>query len=98
MGSMCQSAYHGRCFQQGEKDPFPVLSLKDLDNSLVDDSTMVDKDPTWFKEGRDGDHFLVPFQCDTCHFLNIQGCLPIDSDKQDELLRLEILRVSLDSL
>ena len=48
MNSMCQSAYHGRCFQQGEKDPFPVLLLKDLDNSLVDDSTMVDKDPAQF--------------------------------------------------
>ena len=77
MGSMCQSAYHGRCFQQGKKDPFPVLLLKDLDNSLVDNSTMVDKDPARFKEGRDSDHLLVPFQCDTCHFVNIQGRLPM---------------------
>ena len=71
MGSMCQSTYHGCCFQQGEKDSFPVLSLKDLDNSLVDNSTIVDKDPAWFKEGRDGDHLLIPFQCNTCHFVNI---------------------------
>ena len=60
MGSMCKSAYHGRCFQQGKRDPSPVLLLKNLDNSLVDDSTMVGKDPARFKEGRDGDHLLVP--------------------------------------
>ena len=75
-----------------------MLSLKNLDNSLVDNSTMVDKDPTCFKEGRDGDHLLVPFQCDTCHFVNIQGRLSRELDKQDELLLLTIHRVSLDSL
>ena len=98
MGSMCQSAYHGCFFQQREKNPFPVLLLKDLDNSLVDDSTMMDKDPARFEGGRDGYYLLVPFQCDTCHFVNIQGRFPRESDKQDELLLLAICRVSLDSL
>ena len=64
MSSLCQSAYHGCYFQQGEKDSFPVISLKALDNSLVDNSTMVDEDPARFKEGRDGDRLLIP-----CHAL-----------------------------
>ena len=75
MGSMCKCAYHDPCFQQGFQDHFPVLLLQDLDNSLVDDSTMVNDDPTCFKEGREGDHFMVLSQYDTCYFVNIQGCL-----------------------
>ena len=59
---------------------------------------MVDEDPKRFKEGRDGDHLMVPFQCDICHFVNIQGRLPQASDEQDQLLLLTIQRVVLDSL
>ena len=97
-GSVCKGAFHGHCFQQGETDRFPVISLRDLDNSLVDDSTMVDEDPLRFKEARDGDHLMAPFQCDLCHFVNIQGRLPEPSDEQDKLLLLTIRRVVLDSL
>ena len=61
MGSVCKDAYHGPCYQQGSRDHFPVLLSVDLDNSLVDNRTMVDKDPTRFKKERDGDHPLVPF-------------------------------------
>ena len=96
--SVCVSAFHGHCFQQGKTDQFPVLSIRDLDNSLIDDSSMVDEDPKRFKEGRDGDHLMVPFQCDVCHFVNIQGRLPQASDEQDRLLLLTIQRVVLDSL
>ena len=38
------------------------------------------------------------FQCNPCHFVNIQGRLSRASDKQDELLLLTIWRVLLDSL
>ena len=59
---------------------------------------MVDEDPLRFKEGRDGDHLMTPFQCDICHFVNIQGRLPQASDEQDKLLLSTIRRVVLDSL
>ena len=98
LGSLCKSAFHSHCFQQGENDEYPVISLRDLNNSLVDDSTMFDEDPLRFKEVRDGDYLMTPFQCDICHFVNIQGRLPQALDKQDKLLLLTIQRVVLDSL
>ena len=76
MVSVFKGAYHGPCFQQGCQDCFPVLLLQNLDNSLVDDNTMIDDNPTCFKEGREGDNFMVSFQCIICHFVNIQGRLP----------------------
>ena len=98
MGFVCKGAYHGPCFQQGCWDHFPVLLLQDLNNSLVDDINMTDADPTCLKKGRGDNHFMVPFQCDTCHFVNIQGRLPRALDEQDELILLTIQRVLLDSL
>ena len=66
------------------------LLFYDLDNLLVENSTMIDKDPTWCKKGRDGDHLMVMFQCDMCYFVNIQRRLPRVSDKQDKLLLLTL--------
>ena len=70
----------------------------DLNDSLIDDGTMVSDDLLRFKEGRDGDHLMTPFQCDTCHFVNIQRRLPVHGCPQDDLLLLTIRRVTLDSL
>jgi hypothetical protein len=36
----------------------------------------VAKEGDRFRVGRDGDHLLCPFQCDLCHFQNIQRRLP----------------------
>ena len=63
-------------FSARGQDHFPDFLSLDFDNSFVNDSTMVDEDPICFKERRGGDHLLEPFQCDTCHFVNIQGRLP----------------------
>ena len=54
---------------------------------------MVDEDPTCLKEGREGDHFMAPFQYDTCYFVNIQGRLPRALDKKDDFFLLTIQRV-----
>ena len=70
---MCQSAYHARCYQQHERDVYPVLAIKDLNDSIMDDSKMVDDDPKRFQVARDGDHMMVPFQCDTCQFMNVRS-------------------------
>ena len=76
IGFMCKGAFHVSCFQQGVRTIFQIFLSLDFDNSFVNDSTMVDEDPICFKERRGGDHLLEPFQCDTCHFVNIQGRLP----------------------
>ena len=78
---------------------FPVLSPRDLDEALVDDERMEEEeDRMRFKEGREGDHLLTPFQCDSCHFLNIQQRFPVVGRSTDELLLLCIRRANLDAL
>lgn len=45
-------------------DPFPIRAPKDKDiftNVIVGDKLQ-------FKQGRDGDNIMTPFQCDMCHF------------------------------
>jgi hypothetical protein len=46
---------------------------------------------------RKGDHLLTPFQCELCHFINIQGRLPNDGSPKDDLLLQNIQRATLDA-
>lgn len=49
-----------------------------------------------FTRARDGDHLMVPFQCDLCHFRNIQLRDP-GSGSRDGVLLVAIRRAILDS-
>mmetsp|Transcript_17572 Transcript_17572/g.49643 ORF Transcript_17572/g.49643 Transcript_17572/m.49643 type:complete len:426 (+) Transcript_17572:14374-15651(+) len=50
-----------------------------------------------FKEARDGDHLMVPFQCDTCHFRNIMKRSPTDHIENDCTILQYIRRANLDA-
>ena len=93
----CNHAWHGKCYKQAEKDKFPVLGVGDLDESLVDETLLEDDDPLRFKEARDGDHLMCPFQCDECHFVNLRSRFPIAGRVEDELMLVCIRRAILDS-
>ena len=74
------------------------MKPEDLDDALVDDEVddeQVDVDR--FKVARDGDHLVTPFQCDACHFYNIQKRGPLVNSTEDKLLLLCIRRANLDS-
>ena len=64
----------------------------------MDPEDLADDDPLRFQEARDGDHLMCPFQCDTCHFVNIHFCLPNPSAPQDSLCLVVIRRANLDAL
>lgn len=87
----------GECYQQHPHDKFPVLSAQDLDDALINDEEMEDEDPLRFKEARNGDQLMTPFQCDHCHFGNIQGRRPIADRNEDAGLLLCIRRANLDA-
>jgi hypothetical protein len=95
---LCNGAWHGKCFVQDVNDNFPVLQVQDLDDSLVEPSRFGDEDPKRFKEARDGDHLMTPFQCPECHFTNITGRLPRLLSHKDALAMKCIKRATLDSL
>ena len=56
-----------------------------------------DDDDTRFKSARDGDHYLVPFQCDLCHFRNMQGRDPLPTSRVDAMVMDFIRRGNLDA-
>jgi hypothetical protein len=64
----------------------------------MDPDDLVDDDPTRYQEARDGDHLMCPFQCDTCHFVNIHHCMPNPLMAQDKLGLIAIRRANLDAL
>ena len=84
--------WHAKCYRQSDSDIFPVLGVDDLDDSLMGVDGFENEDPERFKEARDGDSMMTPFQCDWCHFINIHKRLPnqlshVDVNKLDCIRR-----------
>lgn len=80
-----------------ETNQFPIKRAMEMgaDGDIEEDP----KDRDRFLFGRAGDHLMHEFQCDKCHFRNIQGR---DSEEktssEDFLLMMCIRRANLDSL
>jgi hypothetical protein len=53
--------------------------------------------PDDFLWARDGNHAMVPFECDLCLFRKLRKCYPNPDDPQDKLLLGCIRRVNLDT-
>jgi hypothetical protein len=83
---------------QDEKDSFPVLGAKDLDDALLDEKLLEDDNLLRFQEAREGDHLLCGFQCDVCHFIDMKGRAPQTGNVYDSLVLLCVRRASLDTL
>jgi len=94
---VCFGAWHATCFFQHPKDKFPVLAVKDLENSLVDEEYLIDDDLARFMIARDGDHLMTPFQCENCHFFNMRSRARNMNSQEDELLAICIRRATIDS-
>ena len=54
------------------------------------------QNPRDFLEARNGDHTMVPFECDQCVFFKLKGRRP-SSSEQDKLLLIMIRRINLDA-
>ena len=74
-----------------------MMGKDDLDDSLIGVNDLEPDNPHRFQVAMNGDHMMVPFQCDLCHFMNIQKWAPLESSQQDDLLKLAICQVNLDS-
>jgi hypothetical protein len=55
------------------------------------------RSPLDYLRARDGDHLMVPFECDTCIFRKLRGHSPDEEKEQDRLLLSCIRRINLDS-
>ena len=60
----------GGCFEDSPTDPFPRqqgVDMEDKSEVLTDN-----RDKNCYTRGKDGDHPIgVPFECDLCHFRNM---------------------------
>ena len=83
--------WHGKCYKLRIEDSFPIAELKDDEN--LDDPREKEK----FRFGRNGDHLSCPFQCDICHFRNIQGRDPVLGSIPDRRLLVGIRRANIDA-
>lgn len=68
------------------------------DDAMLGESELELDDPDGFRQVRDGDHLLHPFQCDDCHFRNIQGRSTMEDNHHDKLFIMRIRRANLDGL
>lgn len=50
-----------------------MLRMNDLDDSMMAEEDLEEEDPIRFREARDGNHLLTPFQCDCCHLSVYNG-------------------------
>lgn len=56
-----------------------------------------EEDSLRFKEARDGDVWMTPFQCDSCHFVNIMGREALSDVAEDRRVLAIIRRANLDA-
>ena len=90
-GYRCSGVYYAKCYRQYDDNRFPVLGDDNVDDSLMGVNDLEPDDPQRFKEARNGDHMMLPFQCDMCYFINIHHRLPIAGNSGDDLL-IKIIR------
>jgi hypothetical protein len=76
-----------------ETSPFPIRTAEDDEGY---DQTLKGEKQR-FRVGRNGDHLMCPFQCDLCHFRNLQKRDPEFGNRKDILLLQCIRRASLDA-
>jgi hypothetical protein len=73
--------------------PFPIRLAADDEGN---DQTL-GGDEKRFRVARNGDHLMCPYQCDLCHFRNIQKRDPLPGNRKDKFLLQCVRRASLDA-
>jgi hypothetical protein len=92
----CQGAWCPPCYEMTELINFPVALQYDDEGGLI---TSEHDDEKRFHESRAGDHLMMPFQCDVCHFRNIYARDPAPMDLVDcEVMEFLIRQATIDSL
>jgi len=74
-----------------------IEAASDGDSRLETEWANVHSPPDDFLKARNGDHLLIPFECDVCIFHKLRNHFPIPSNPKDELLMHCIRRMNLDA-
>ena len=90
---MCNGYWCHGCYRLEDDNYFPIRRPTDEDGYVVN----IPRDKNRFMFGRAGDQYLTTFQCDVCHFRNVNFRSP-RSTGMDVLLLKFIRRANLDAL
>lgn len=87
----CQGMWYGECYRLTVEEGFRVLKPQDEEGFDLS----LDEDRSRHLDARDGDHLLVPFQCELCNYRNMKNMNSGMSVEDINLLRF-MRRVNLD--
>ena len=91
---LCEGIWCANCYCNEEDGMFPVWLPVDVDRTPV----VAKKDDDRFLTTHVGNHWMCSFQCDLCHFQNIQNWGPNSNSGVDQLLLWCICRANLDAM
>jgi hypothetical protein len=83
----CNSCWCGPCYQPLGVKEHPIHLEVDEDGDLLEDANDAER----FLVARAGDHLMIPFQCEVCHFRKVMQGVPAKSLPRDQEI-LEIMR------
>ena len=83
------SSFCADCFAPLDDTPFPIKKTFDEEGLEIETG----EEDRRFLCGRDGDHLMVPFQCDWCHFRNCFERSPNLEDPRDIKALVYIRRI-----
>jgi hypothetical protein len=85
-------------FHVKQREGFDLQEASDTDQERVQRAWgKRHRSPDEYLVGRDGDHLLIPFECDLCVFSKLTDSEPVAMCEQDNLLLACIHRISLDA-
>jgi hypothetical protein len=96
----------GECYISDQEILFHVKQRESFDDRQKSDPDQEQLKRAWgnkqrppneYLVGRDGDHLLVPFECDLCIFRKLRNHEPSKYSDMDKLLLAAIRRMSLDA-
>ena len=90
--SPCKNCWCSLCYKPIGGTKFPIRENHDDDGNILVDPTGSNR----FKEDRNGDHLMVPFQCELCHFRKMFGQEPCRSNPKDQEVFAFVRRANLD--
>ena len=90
----CENCWCGKCYTPLGSIKFPIAKTLDEDGKEMLDPSGEGR----FERARNGDHLMVPFQCELCHFRNIYGREPKDNNLKDKEFFKFARRANLDAV
>jgi hypothetical protein len=93
--SPCRKVWCGECYRTPAGLAFPIRTPKDEEGF----EHGVEGGESRFKVATDGANGVCPFQCDLCHFRNLQGRNPRPAQAPKDMLVMDcIRRANLDAI